>query len=282
MTIYQDVTDRIIAELEKGATPWVKPWQADNTADRNIVSGKPYRGINRILLGMSSMVNGYASPVWATYKQWTEQGAQVQKGEKATSIVFFKPIAGKKDTDTGETEAGYCVIRGYAVFNATQTNLSASVFEPPAVDFNPIPACEQFILNTGANITHGGDAAFYMPSHDRVQLPNKAAFDNPQSYYATAFHELTHWTGHKSRCDRSLQGRFGNPEYAFEELVAEMGAAFLCADHSIQGELRHAGYINHWLKACREDNKAIFKAAALSQKAADYLKSVNLEQSIAA
>lgn len=270
MSLYQTITNQIIAELEKGAAPWVKPWQADNTADRNIVSGKPYRGINRLLLGMSSMAHGFASPIWATYKQWSEQGAQVQAGQKGTNIVFFKPIAGKKN-DEGETEAGYCVIRGYTVFNATQTNLPARLFEPPAVEFNAIPGCEQFIANTGATITHGGDAAFYMPSHDLIRMPHKASFDAPCHYYATAFHELTHWTGSSKRLDRNLKGRFGNPEYAFEELVAEIGAAYLCADYRVQGELRHAGYIGNWLKAMREDDKAIFKAAALAQKAADYL-----------
>ena len=284
MDLYKQVTDSIIAELEKGAIPWVKPWRADSSADRNVVSGKPYKGINRLLLGMSAMGHGFSSPEWATYKQWTEKGAQVNKGEKATHIVFFKPIAGKQNAETGETEGGYCVIRGYAVFNATQTNYSAPVSDVPAVQFNPVPACEQFIADTGAQITHGGDAAFYAPSHDRIQLPNKSAFDHESSYYATAFHELTHWTGSDKRLDRDLsKGRFGNPSYAFEELVAEIGAAFLCADMGIQGELRHAGYIDHWLRACREDSKSIFRAAALSQKACDYLKSCNAtSQQIAA
>jgi antirestriction protein ArdC len=282
MDVYKQVTDTIIAELEKGAAPWVKPWRADASADKNLVSDKPYRGINRLLLGLSSMTQGFSSPVWASYKQWQEAGYQVQKGSKGTHIVFFKPIA-EKVNDAGETEGGYCVIRGYTVFNATQTNFAASNPVIPAHDFNPIPACESFIIKTGAAIAHGGDAAFYAPSADRIQLPHKSAFDNESSYYATALHELTHWTGASDRLDRNLSGRFGNPEYAFEELVAEIGAAFLCADLGIQGELRHAGYIGHWLKACREDSKAIFKAAALSQKAADYLKSLDAtQQSIAA
>ena len=278
MDIYQQVTDRIISELEKGAIPWVKPWSADASADKNYVSQKPYRGINRLLLGMSAMAQGFNNPTWATYKQWQEAGAQVQSGQKGTPIVFFKPISGKLNAE-GETEAGYCVIRGYTVFNATQTDLPVSVSLVTEAQFNPIPACEQFIIKTGAMVTHGGDAAFYMPNMDRVQLPNKTAFDSEQAYYATAFHELTHWTGAKHRLDRDLsKGRFGNPAYAFEELVAEIGAAFLCADNGIQGELRHAGYIANWLKACREDSKAIFKAAALSQKAADYLKAQDVSQ----
>lgn len=276
MNQYDKVTSAIVAELEKGAAPWVKPWRADSSADCNLVSKKPYRGINRLLLGASSMAHGFTRPEWATYKQFTDAGFQVRKGEKATHIVFFKPIEGKKNDETGENEDGYCVIRGYAVFNATQTDMPESNPSPVA-DFNPIPACEQFITGTGAAISHGGDMAFFSPPHDRIQLPNKSAFDNQASYYATAFHELTHWTGHKSRLDRQL-GRFGNPEYAFEELVAEIGAAFVCNDLHINGELRHAGYIGHWLKACREDNKAIFKAAALAQKATDYLHSIQSQQ----
>ena len=283
MNLYDDITARIVAELEKGAAPWIKPWKTDGTADHNHVSKKPYRGINRLLLGMSSMAQGFTSCTWATYKQWQEAGAQVSKGSKGTQIVFFKPIQGKENEETGERETGYCVIRGYTVFNATQTNLPVPAPSVTDSAFNPSPACEAFITNTGAIISHGGDAAFYMPSQDRIQLPHKSAFDNESSYYATAFHELTHWTGAKHRLDRILsEGRFGNPAYAFEELVAEMGAAFTCADHGIQGELRHAGYIEHWLKACRSDNKAIFKAASLSQKAADYLKTNSAELAQAA
>jgi len=279
MDMYQQVTNSIIEQLEKGAIPWVKPWSADSTADRNFVSKKGYNGINRLLLGMSSMAQGFTSPDWATYKQWSEAGHQVTKGQKATHIVFFKPVAGKQNAESGKTEGGYCVIRGYAVFNATQTNFIAPVCELPESQFNPIPDCEQFIVKTGAQIAHGGDSAFYMPSMDKVQLPNKSAFESEAHYYATAFHELTHWTGSDKRLDRDLsKGRFGNPAYAFEELVAEIGAAFLCADMGIQGELRHAGYISSWLKACREDSKAIFKAAALAQKAADYLKALELTQ----
>lgn len=280
--LYDTITAQIVAELEKGAAPWIKPWKADSTADHNHVSGAAYRGINRLLLGMSSMGNGFTSPAWATYKQWQEKGVQVQKGSKGTAIVFFKPIGGKENAETGAKEAGYCVIRGYTVFNATQTDLPVPAASVPDGAFNPVPACESFIAKTGASIAHGGDAAFYMPSMDRIQLPQKSAFDSEASYYATAFHELTHWTGSESRLDRNLSGRFGNPAYAFEELVAEMGAAFICATHGIQGELRHAGYIGNWLKACREDNKAIFKAASLAQKAADYLMAQDAALKVAA
>lgn len=282
MDMYKQVTEQIVAELEKGAAPWVKTWRADASADRNVISQKPYRGINRLLLGMASMGNGFASNEWATYKQWTEKGAQVQKGQHGSHIVFFKPIEGRKDVATGETESGYCILRGYTVFNAAQTDYVSPV-PIVAAEFDASPVCDAFIAATGASITHGGDMAFFMPSQDRVQMPNASSFESPANYYATAFHELTHWTGAKSRLDRDQLGKFGNPAYAFEELIAELGAAFLCNDMHIQGELRHAGYIGHWLKACREDNKAIFRAAALAQKAADYLNAFSaVEQRIAA
>jgi antirestriction protein ArdC len=270
-TIYSEITQSIIEQLEAGAVPWVKPWKADSSADKNLVSQKPYQGINRLLLGMSSMVKGYSVPVWASYKQWEAIGANVKKGEKGTKIVFYSPVS-KENKQTGDLEK-YAVLKTYFVFNAAQVEgIDIVPAETVAAEFTAVELAEQRIIKTGAAISHGGDAAFYMPSADRIQLPNKSAFDSEANYYATAFHELAHWTGSKTRLDRDLdKGRFGNPAYAFEELVAEMSAAFLCSDYGIQGELRHAGYIGHWLKALREDSKAVFKAAALAQKAADYI-----------
>ena len=270
-TIYSEITQSIIEQLEAGAVPWVKPWKADSSADKNLVSQKPYQGINRLLLGMSSMIRGYSVPVWASYKQWEAIGANVKKGEKGTKIVFYSPVS-KENKQTGDLEK-YAVLKTYFVFNAAQVEgIDIVPAEKVTAEFTAVELAEQRIIKTGAAISHGGDAAFYMPSADRIQLPNKSAFDSEANYYATAFHELAHWTGSKTRLDRDLdKGRFGNPAYAFEELVAEMSAAFLCSDYGIQGELRHAGYIGHWLKALREDSKAVFKAAALAQKAADYI-----------
>lgn len=276
-SVYAEVTQSIIEQLEAGAAPWIKPWRVDSTADKNIISQKPYQGINRLILGLSSMVNGFDAPVWASFKQWQSLGANVRKGEKGTKIVFFSPVT-KQDKATGEVEA-YNVLKAYYVFNASQVE-GIEFTTPKAEDkpFNAIEAAEARIVKTGANISHGSDAAFYAPGPDSIKLPNKSAFDNESSYYATAFHELVHWTGAKHRLDRDLdKGRFGNPAYAFEELVAEMGAAFLCQDYKIQGELRHAGYIQSWLKALKDDSKAIFKAAALAQKAADYLNQLDAE-----
>jgi antirestriction protein ArdC len=272
-TVYETVTASIIAELEKGAIPWVKPWRADSSADKNIISQKPYQGINRLILGMSSMAKGYSVPVWASYKQWESLGANVRKGEKGTQIVFYSPVT--KENDKGEKES-YAVLKAYWVFNASQVDgIELAPVAPVDKPFNAVDVAEQRIIKTGAVISHGGDSAFYMPSKDRIQLPHKSAFNSESNYYATAFHELVHWSGHESRCNRDLKGRYGNPSYAFEELVAEMGAAFLCGDYGIQGELRHAGYIESWLKACRDDSKAIFKASALAQKAVDYINALD-------
>lgn len=270
MSVYDEITASIIEQLEKGAMPWIKPWRADSTADKNIIRQKPYRGVNRLILGMQSLSKGYSVPVWGTFKDWQGLGCNVRKGEKGTKIVFFSPVT--KENAEGEKES-YALIKSYYVFNAEQVDgVTIQAPSTPEKPFNSIAEAEARIVATGAVIGHGGDAAFYAPSADKIQLPNKASFDAEANYYATAFHELVHWTGAKHRLDRNLEkGRFGNPAYAFEELVAEMGAAFLCQDYRIQGELRHAGYIQHWLKACREDSKAIFKAAALAQKAADYI-----------
>ena len=270
-TVYQTVTNRIIEQLEKGATPWVKPWRVDSTADKNISTQEPYRGVNRLLLGMSAMCAGYSTPVWGTFDQWQKIGAHVRKGEKGTQIIKYQPMTKGKDKTTGE-EIHYNLIKAFWVFNAEQVEgIRIEAPNPDNAPFNAIEHAETLLAASGAVIGHGGDAAFYVPSADKIQLPNKSAFDNEGSYYATAFHELTHWTGHETRCNRNLKGKFGNSEYAFEELVAEMGAAFLCAENRIQGELRHAGYIGHWLKCLRDDSKAVFKAAALAQKAVDYI-----------
>jgi antirestriction protein ArdC len=276
-SIYTEITDSIVAELERGAMPWIKPWRADSTADKSVMTGKAYQGINRLILGMAGMVRGYDVPVWGTFKHWQAKGGSVRKGEKGTKIVFFTNVT-NEDKATGESST-YALLKAYYVFNAAQ--VEGVEFAKPEADnvpFVPVDMAEARIAKTGAVITHGGDAAFYMPSQDRIQLPNKGAFDSEANYYATAFHELVHWSGAEHRLDRDLsKGRFGNPEYAFEELVAEMGAAFLCNDHGIQGELRHAGYIQSWLKALRNDNKAIFKAAALAQKAADYINGLDAQ-----
>ena len=278
-SIYKEVTDSIIQQLENGATPWIKPWKVDNTADKNFITQAPYRGVNRLMLGLSSMINGYTTPVWATFKQWNDLGCRVRLHEKGTKIVKYGTYQKTGvDKQKKEIEFTSAYLTAFAVFNASQVD-GVTITAPSAENkpFNAIIEAEQRIAKTGAIITHGGDSAFYAPSVDKINLPNKSAFDNESSYYATAFHELTHWTGAKHRLDRTFGKRFADSQYAFEELVAEMGAAFLCQDYRIQGELRHAGYIGNWLKVLKDDSKAIFKASALAQKAADHINGLDYQ-----
>jgi antirestriction protein ArdC len=267
--IYQQVTDKIIAELESGKLPsWVKNWSGEAGSDCNVITKKTYSGINTIILGMS----GFKSPYWGTYKQWVSIGAQVSKGSKGTHIIFYSPVEnGSKITETGEVKNYSYILKSYTVFNADQV----SGFEAPALPvpkvFNNIACIEALTVKSGVKVQFGGDRAYYSPSDDYVAMPHKTQFNSEASYYATLLHELSHWSGHKSRLDRDLSGRFGNEAYAAEELIAELSAAFLCARFSIAGELRHSSYIASWLRVLKNDNKAVFKAAALAQKSADYL-----------
>ena len=274
--IYQQVTDRIISELERGAAPWIKPWTTYASAgeDQNIISKKPYNGINRVILGMS----GFSSSKWASFKQWQELGATVRKGEKGTMIVFYSPI--KKESinpANGQLESSaYHCLKSYFVFNADQ--VEGIEIEKPVMTEKPfidVPALEKRVSDTGAIIKHGSSSAFYRRDSDSIHLPNKGDFKSESDYYATLLHELIHWSGANFRLDRTKGKRFADSAYAFEELVAELGAAFLCQDYQIQGDLRHADYIGSWLKCLKDDNKAIFNAAALAQKAADYVNTVN-------
>jgi len=275
MNIYQEITDSIIAELEKGAAPWIKPWDAPMGADKNVVSQKPYRGINRLLLAMIGGAKGYSNPAWGTYKQWEEMGGNVRKGEKAAKIIFWSK-ASATDKATGESKE-YAFAKAYFVFNVAQVDgIEIVASEDKQNDNQRIDNCEKTIANSNARIIHGGDTACFIPSSDIIRMPELGTFQSPEHYYATAFHELTHWTSDKNRCDRDIsKGRFGNPDYAFEELVAELGAAFLCGNHGIKGDLRHAGYIESWLKCLKNDPKAIFKASSLAQSAADYILAFN-------
>ncbi len=280
--VYTRVTNRIIADLENGVRSWLKPWNAAHPAGsigkplRH--NGIPYRGMNILLLWCEAMEKGYSAPLWMTYKQAQELGGQVRKGETGSLVVYANSLKRTETDEQGEDfERAIPFMRGYTVFNIEQIDaLPAHYYAPPK---DPLPlaerieSAERFMTGTGAAISHGGDRAFYAPGLDRVQLPSFASFRDKESYYAVALHELTHWSGHKSRLDRNLNNRFGNPEYAREELVAELGAAFLCADLGITPEVRddHAAYLDSWLKVLKEDKRAIFSAAAHAQRAADYL-----------
>jgi antirestriction protein ArdC len=273
--IYTEVTNRIIESLEAGAPPWIQPWSDHTALPSNLATGKSYRGINILMLSIEAMSQGYPDSRWVTLRQANELGAKVRKGSHGTPIVFWK-IREAEDVDAdADTEPKRVIpmLRSYTVFNASQLDFLPERFElqPSPAAWQPIGEAEQLIHDTGAVIHHGGNRAFYRPTDDIIQLPPPAWFPDTSDYYAVALHELTHWTGHQRRLDRVLGRRHGIEAYAYEELVAEMGAAFLCAHCGLPARLEHASYIDSWLDALRRDKRLIFTAAGAAQKAADYV-----------
>ena len=280
--VYQIVTDKIIEILERGAIPWKRPWRGGASGlPRNIVSKKPYRGINCFLLAVTGEFMGYSSPYWLTYKQAQELGGYVKKGEKSTLVIFWK-LWEKQDQETGQTDE-IPVLRYYQVFNVDQCQDVTIPSDPipgqKDLDFEPIAACENVVENmpNRPEILHStSPKAYYSPSRDVVHMPTQGKFESAEYYYNALFHELTHSTGHEKRLHRRDSDRiaaFGDPEYSKEELVAEMGAAFLCSYCEIDNLTieNSAAYIQGWLKVLRDDNKMVIQAAAQAQKAADYI-----------
>ena len=277
--VYERVTSQIIEAIERGAGEWRMPWHKLTSASApvNAVSRKPYRGVNVLSLWATAIERGYQSPIWATYAQWQQLGAQVRKGEESAFIVFWKidRFTEVQDTssDNDDSKRGSILARGYHVFNAEQVD----GFTLPPIEVLPeaqrIEAAEQFFSHVGAEVRHGGHRAFYNPAHDYIQLPLFALFKETAAYYSTLGHECIHWSGAPHRLNRDLKGRFGEEAYAAEELVAELGAAFLCADLGIANEPRpdHAAYVQHWLSVLRNDKRAIFTAASKAQAAVDWM-----------
>lgn len=281
--IYSRITGQIITALEHGVKPWTQPWNAGHAAgpvSRPLRhNGQPYAGINVLTLWASAMQGHYAAPIWMTFRQALELGGHVRKGEKGAPVVYANTIV-KSETDANgdDEERTIPFLKAYTVFNIEQIEgLPAHYYAPAAIAANPderIAHAESFFAATGADIRHGGGSAFYVPAQDFIQMPPFEAFRDAQGYYATLGHECCHWTRHESRLDRDLgRKRFGDEGYAREELVAELGAAFLCADLGLTLEDRadHAAYIGSWLKALKDDKRAIFSAAAHAQRAVDFL-----------
>jgi len=280
--VYTRVTDRIIASLETGVRPWLKPWQAGHTEGRITRplrhTGQPYSGINVLLLWGDAMEKGFTAGMWMTYKQAEGFGAHVRKGEQGSLVVYADRYKKTEENERGEeVEREIPFMKAYTVFNVEQIEGLPERYTPAPVQ-RPEPLAliedaETFFTATGAVFRHGGNRAFYAPGQDVIQLPPADAFRDAQSYAAIKAHELIHWTGHESRMAREFGKRFGDSAYAREELVAELGAAFLCADLGVTPEPRedHAAYLASWLKVLREDKRAIFSAAAHAQRAADFL-----------
>jgi antirestriction protein ArdC len=279
--LYASITARIVAALEAGVPPWVRPWSEDvDGSPVNATSRRAYRGINAVLLGLQSQLKGYALNRWLTYRQTVELGAYVRRGEHGTTVVLWKlrkKVSAVADhfPEPNEPDLHERVIpllRSFTVFNVDQLeHVPTELRAVQHVTWEPHAKAEELIAASGARIQYGGSRAFYRPGDDAIHLPPPRAFGDAGSFYATALHELVHWTSQAGRCDRQLGQRFGDAAYAAEELIAEMGAAFLCGFCRIDGELRHAEYIGSWLKVLRSDPRAIFVAATKAQQAADYL-----------
>ncbi|MCC3246426.1 ssDNA-binding domain-containing protein [Methylocystis sp. WRRC1] len=277
--VYENVTKSIIAELEGGTAPWIKPWKSGTRVGimpANAINGHHYRGINVPILWHAADERGFPKNAWLTFKQALDAGGHVRKGEKGTQIVFTKRISVTDDDDEARQIS---MLRAFTVFNVAQVEgveALAPLPEPPLSG-----VVETFVSATGADIRHGGDRACYVPSRDFIALPNASDFESEQHYEATKLHELVHWSGNEKRLKRDLANRFGTKAYAAEELVAELGAAFLCAHLGVEGRLRHDEYIASWLSLLKEDDRAIFTAASKASAAADYLRSFSekLEES---
>lgn len=276
MDIRQTITDKIISLMEAGATAGGPRWTQSqgHGLPRNGKTGDKYRGINVLLLWAEAAERGYASNLWLTFKQAQAMGAQVRKGEKAVTCVFFDKVKKAADQE-GEEDTFYPMAKAFWLFNVAQIDgLPESLTAPAATrEFDPIADAEQVIEGTGAVIRHGFDSAFYAPSKDEIFLPNKDRFTSEANYYATALHELAHWTGHESRLNRTFGKRFGDDAYAVEELVAELSAAFtMGALGMVEWTLElHASYVANWIKVLKADKSAIFTAASAAAKAADFV-----------
>lgn len=270
--LYQRVTDHVIAQLETGIVPWVRPWRYQKTSGimpQNAATGRPYTGINILILWAAREALGYTANGWMTFNQANAEGAVVRKGEKGTGIVFMKPL--RITEPKAEEDKTIRMLRTYYVFNTDQID-GLPIAGPTIVKPPPEGHVADFIKRIGADVQFGGNQACYVPSLDFISLPFPHQFKSEASYYATSLHEHGHWSGAKSRLDRDLTGRFGTQSYGAEELVAELTAAFLCAHLDIEGELRHADYIGNWLKLLKSDERAIFTAAAKASQAATYLR----------
>jgi len=289
--VYSRITAQIVQYLEKGVRPWTRPWNAEHAAGRITrplrFNGQPYSGINVLSLWMSALGQNFAAPIWMTFRQASELNAHVRKGEKGSLVVYANAITRtERDDKTGEdVEHEIPYMKGYTVFNVEQIEGLPAIYYAKAVPtLDPVARidhAEKFFGSLGATIKHGGNRAYYAQELDYVQIPLFEAFRDAESYYATLAHELTHWTKHSQRLNRDFGRKiWGDEGYSHEELVAELGSAFLCADLELHQEPRedNAAYIATWLEVLKNDNRAIFAAAAHAQRAADYLNQIAAAQ----
>lgn len=291
--IHQTVTDRIIASIEAGTAPWMKPWTRRGPTMRPLRStGQAYNGVNVLSLWIDAEEKGFSSPYWFGFQTALKMGAHVRKGEKGSAIVYAnKIIKAEENPDTGEEQTrAIPFLKQSFVFNAAQIDGLPEHFyaagKPEIRESEAkVSRLDDFFRHTGADIRHGGGRAFYRIDADYIQMPEFEDFNGAEKYYATLAHEITHWTRHPTRLDRDMGKKtWGDAGYAMEELVAEMGAAFLCADLGITPEVRddHAAYIAQWLEVLKGDKRAIFTAASKASAAAEYLQGLVNPSEVAA
>lgn len=290
VNLYDEVTSRIVAQLEAGRFPWVQPWGSAGTGiglPRNALTARPYSGINVLILWGAVIAGAWPSQSWLTFRQALDAGGSVRKGERGTTVVYadrfipkerdqagLRGSAAPSNGDEGARPKAIPFLKRFVVFNVAQCEGLREGLVPdpvPLPEREIVPVAEAVIAASGVDFRIGGREAFYVPAHDFVQVPPQPAFFDQVNYYRTCLHELTHATGHPSRLGRTLTNAFGSKDYAREELVAEMGSAFLCAALGIEPTVRHADYLASWLEVLCEDNRAIFRAASAASKAAEWL-----------
>jgi antirestriction protein ArdC len=286
--LHADITNQLIASIESNPGEFSLPWRRTGGALHlpvNALTGNRYNGINILSLWVAAQARGYAMPIWGTYRQWAEKGAQVRKGEKSSLVVFYREFETDPDPEDEHDTGKRRMARASFVFNADQVDGFDRPDAPATLGpIERLANADRVVSATGANIRHGGDRAYYTPSSDHIQMPDEGLFAGTETmtrtegYYATLVHELVHWSGVKHRLDRDMGKRFGDDAYAAEELVAEIGAAFLCAELGITQSVRpdHAQYLANWLKLLKDDSKAIFAAAARASEAAAFLKKMEV------
>jgi antirestriction protein ArdC len=281
VSLYDEVTDRIVRELEQGCVPWIQPWFSSGASlglPRSAASRKFYSGINVLILWDAVIRRGFASQEWLTFRQALSLGGHVRKGERGTAICyadrFFPKGEQERAREAGDEPNAVPFLKRFVVFNVEQCEGLPAHMLPPIVGVaqcEKSPAAESLIAATGAKFVQGDGRAYYHRGEDFIRLPYRETFLSPADYYCTALHELGHWTAHPSRLNRDLQHRFGSSAYAREELIAELTSAFLCAHLNIVPQIRHADYLGHWLQILKEDNRAIFHAASQASKATDFI-----------
>lgn len=281
--VYADITNQLITAIESSPGELALPWRRRGGylhMPVNAQTGQAYRGVNVISLWVVAETRGYDHNLWATYRQWAELGAQVRKNEKSAHVIFYKEYEAEPDPQNPNDTGKRRIARASSVFNATQVDGYGIPQAPtPLSPVDRLQRADAFVAATGACVRHGGDRAYYHSERDQIQMPDEGLFfdtktlSRTEGYYATLLHELIHWTGPAHRLDRDMGKRFGDRAYAAEELVAEIGAAFLCAELGITAEVRpdHASYLANWLQLLKDDDRAIFSAAARASEAAIWL-----------